>query len=52
MVEFRKHFGWYSKGLHGASDLRQRLFQVDRIAAAESIFTDYLERTVPLAPVA
>ncbi|HET7041062.1 MAG TPA: tRNA dihydrouridine synthase DusB, partial [Gemmatimonadales bacterium] len=37
-VEFRKHFGWYTKGLHGASDLRQRLFQVESIADAEAIF--------------
>lgn len=49
VIEFRKHLGWYTKGLHGASDLRQRLFQVESIAEAEAIFVAYLE---PLARVA
>lgn len=49
VIEFRKHFGWYTKGLHGASDLRQRLFQVESIAEAERIFLGYL---TPLAQVA
>ncbi len=26
VVEFRKHFGWYTKGMHGASELRQKLY--------------------------
>lgn len=43
VIEFRKHFGWYTKGLHGASDLRQRLFQVETMADAERIFTAYLD---------
>jgi tRNA-dihydrouridine synthase B len=43
VIEFRKHFGWYTKGLHGASDLRQRLFRIESIAEAEAIFLDYLE---------
>ncbi|MFZ5622909.1 MAG: tRNA dihydrouridine synthase DusB, partial [Gemmatimonadota bacterium] len=25
VIEFRKHLGWYTRGLYGASDLRQRL---------------------------
>ncbi|MBA2626484.1 MAG: tRNA dihydrouridine synthase DusB [Gemmatimonadales bacterium] len=49
VMEFRKHLGWYTKGLHGASDLRQRLFQVQSMAEAESIFLAYLE---PIARVA
>jgi len=49
MVEFRKHLGWYTRGLRGASDLRQRLFQIESIAEAESIFLQYLE---PVAQVA
>ena len=48
-IEFRKHLGWYTKGLHGASELRQRLFQVESIAEAEAIFVPYL---APLAQVA
>jgi len=49
VIEFRKHLGWYTKGLHGASELRQRLYGVESIAEAESIFLDYLE---PVAAVA
>lgn len=46
VVEFRKHLGWYTKGLPGASALRQQLFQVESMAEAEDIFRQYL------APVA
>ena len=49
MVEFRKHFGWYTKGLHGATGLRQQLFQVERLADAERIFADYLARESAVA---
>jgi tRNA-dihydrouridine synthase B len=49
VIEFRKHFGWYTRGLHGASELRQRLFQIESIAEAEAIFLEYLE---PVAAVA
>ena len=49
VLEFRKHLGWYTRGLHGASDLRQRLFAIESIAEAEHIFLDYLE---PVAAVA
>ena len=49
VIEFRKHLGWYTRGLHGASELRQRLFQIESIAEAEAIFLEYLE---PVAQVA
>jgi tRNA-dihydrouridine synthase len=49
VIEFRKHLGWYTKGLPGASDLRQRLFQIESIAEAEAIFLAYLD---PVAQVA
>ena len=49
VIEFRKHLGWYTRGLHGASELRQRLFQIESIAEAEAIFLEYLE---PVAAVA
>ncbi len=49
VMEFRKHLGWYTRGLHGASELRQRLFQVESIAEAEAIFVTYLQ---PLEQVA
>jgi nifR3 family TIM-barrel protein len=41
-LEFRKHLGWYTKGLRDASDLRQRLFAIESMAEAEAIFSDYL----------
>jgi nifR3 family TIM-barrel protein len=41
-LEFRKHLGWYTKGLPGASDLRQRLFEIESMAEAEVIFCEYL----------
>ena len=49
VIEFRKHLGWYTKGLHGASDLRQRLFQIESMGEAQAIFLDYLE---PVSQVA
>jgi tRNA-dihydrouridine synthase B len=49
VVEFRKHLGWYTRGLHGAGELRQRLFRIESIAEAEAIFLEYLE---PVAAVA
>jgi tRNA-dihydrouridine synthase B len=49
VIEFRKHFGWYTKGLRGSSELRGRLFQVESLAEAEAIFGEYL---TPLAGVA
>lgn len=45
VIEFRKHLGWYTKGLPQATALRERLFQVDTMSAAASIFRDYLETT-------
>jgi tRNA-dihydrouridine synthase len=49
VLEFRKHLGWYTRGLHGSSALRQRLFQIESIGEAETIFLQYLE---PVAQVA
>jgi tRNA-dihydrouridine synthase B len=49
VVEFRKHLGWYTKGLPGASELRQRLFRIESVVEAEAIFLEYLE---PVARVA
>ena len=43
VVEFRKHFGWYTRGLHAAAALRQRLFQVETMAEAERVFDAYLD---------
>ena len=41
-LEFRKHLGWYTKGLRDASELRARLFAIESMAEAEAIFCDYL----------
>jgi tRNA-dihydrouridine synthase len=49
VMEFRKHLGWYTRGLQGSSALRQRLFQIESIGEAETIFLEYLE---PYAQVA
>ena len=49
VIEFRKHLGWYTKGLHGASDLRQRLFQVESMTEADAIFRAYLDPVVAVA---
>ena len=43
VIEFRKHLGWYTKGLPGASQLREQLFQVESMVEAETIFREYLE---------
>jgi tRNA-dihydrouridine synthase B len=41
-IEFRKHLGWYVKGLPASADLRRRLHAVDSFAEVEGIFNDYL----------
>ena len=41
VIEFRKHFGWYTKGLPGAGGLRKRLFQVESLAEAEAVFAEW-----------
>jgi len=41
-LEFRKHFGWYTKGVPGAATLREQLFRVESMAEAETVFAAYL----------
>src|SRR5207244_6717862 len=41
-IEFRKHLGWYAKGLHGGAELRKKLFAVTSFDQVEAIFADYL----------
>jgi tRNA-dihydrouridine synthase B len=43
VIEFRKHLGWYTKGLPGSAALRERLFQVETMTEAAEIFHQYLE---------
>lgn len=40
--EFRKHLGWYVKGLHNSAELRKKLHQVTSLSQVEGIFADYL----------
>ena len=41
-IEFRKHLGWYVKGLHNSAELRKKLHAVDSFAEVEGIFHHYL----------
>ncbi len=41
-IEFRKHLGWYTRGLAGAADLRRQLHQIESMAEVERIFHAYL----------
>jgi nifR3 family TIM-barrel protein len=41
-LEFRKHLGWYTRGLPGSAELRQRLFTIESMQEAEAMFARYL----------
>ena len=41
-IEFRKHLGWYVKGLPGSAELRKRLHAVTSLGEVEQIFGEYL----------
>lgn len=43
-IEFRKHLGWYVKGLRDSAELRKRLYAVNRFSEIEGIFAEYLAR--------
>ena len=42
-IEFRKHLGWYARGLHGGADLRRKLYAVTSFGEVEGIFAHYLQ---------
>src|SRR6185503_2773254 len=42
-IEFRKHLGWYVKGLPGSADLRRQLHAVNSLDQVEGIFDAYLK---------
>lgn len=42
-VEFRKHLGWYTKGLPGGKHLRGELFQVTSLEEMEGLLYGYME---------
>jgi tRNA-dihydrouridine synthase B len=41
-IEFRKHLGWYVKGLPGSAELRKKLHAVESLGEVEGIFEEYL----------
>ena len=41
-IEFRKHLGWYVKGLPGSAELRKQLHAVTSLSEVEGIFEEYL----------
>ena len=41
-LEFRKHLGWYVKGLTNSSELRKKLHAVNSFGEVEGIFAEYL----------
>jgi len=45
MIEFRKHLGWYTKGLPNGRVLRQELFEVSTLAHAEALLAAYAEQS-------
>ena len=51
-IEFRKHLGWYVKGIHGSAELRKKLHAVDSFSDIERIFQDYVEREAELRTAA
>ncbi len=44
LIDFRKHLGWYTKGLPGGKTLRAELFQVTTLAHVETLLQGYMER--------
>ncbi len=42
-IEFRKHLGWYVKGVPHSADLRRQLHAVDSLAQVEAIFASHLD---------
>ncbi len=51
-LEFRKHLGWYTRGLPGSAELRQRLFTIESMHEAEAMFARYLVDQAVLEEVA
>ncbi len=49
-IEFRKHLGWYVKGLPNSAELRKRLHAVNSFGEVAGIFEDYLYQRAAFAP--
>lgn len=50
-LEFRKHLGWYTRGLPGSAALRARLRHVNTLADVEGLFEGFLATEAELAAV-
>ena len=44
LIDFRKHLGWYTKGLPDGRTLRSQLFQVTTLDQVETLLQGYLDR--------
>ena len=44
LMDFRKHLGWYTKGLPGGRVLRTQLFQITSLDEVETLLEAYLVR--------
>ena len=44
LIDFRKHLGWYTKGLPGGRALRTQLFQITSLGEVEALLEAYLAR--------
>ena len=44
LMDFRKHLGWYTKGLPGGRALRTQLFQITSLSEIEALLETYLAR--------
>jgi nifR3 family TIM-barrel protein len=49
-IEFRKHLGWYVRGLPNSAELRRQLHQVNSFSEVEGIFGAYLAHGPHLEP--
>jgi nifR3 family TIM-barrel protein len=45
-IEFRKHLGWYVKGIPGSADLRRKLHAVISLSEVEDVFASYLVEAI------
>ena len=45
-VEFRKHLGWYVRGMSGAAALRRRLHEIESMDQIREIFDEYQDPMV------
>jgi len=51
VLEFRKHLGWYTKGIPDGRALRSELFQCEALEEVQELLEGYLERHREAAPV-